>query len=132
MIGKQIDDLSRAIASYEGWDADGQRANGLFAGSRSYRNHNPGNLRSSPFQAGSDGAFAFFYSDFVGLFALQYDLWIKASGKSTTGLTPDSTLAQFIHTYAPPTENDSDAYLQFIVLKTGFSPEMKLRELLAS
>lgn len=130
MIGKNIEKLANAIAMYEGWDSVGERASGGIVGSRSYRNHNPGNLRSSPFQTCVDDNFAVFHSDFVGFFALEYDLWMKASGKSSTGLTPESTLTEFIGVYAPPSENDSNAYLDFILLKTGFNAFMPLKDLL--
>lgn len=131
MIGKNIEKLAHAIAEYEGWSAGSWSDGDAKSPTVSYRNHNPGNLRFSVFQAGERDGFAVFHSDFVGFFALMYDLWIKASGKSSTGLKPESTLAEFVNTYAPPSENDSAAYLQFITLRTGFSADMMLKDLLA-
>lgn len=130
MIGENIEKLAYAIRSQEGWRGAGSSATDPAGGTRSYRNHNPGNLRSSPFASSSDGGFAVFHSDFVGMFALQYDLWIKASGRSTTGLTRDSSLRDLIFKWAPPSENDSEKYLARIVMLTGYSPDMKIKELL--
>jgi hypothetical protein len=122
--------LATAIAFYEGWHASGTGNSIPESGSVSYRNHNPGNLRSSSFQLGVRNGFAYFYNDEIGFVALLYDLWIKASGKSTTGLTPNSTIREFVHKYAPPVENDSEAYLEFILHQTGFKDDMQLGELL--
>lgn len=122
--------LGLAIAMYEGWFAGPSGRDGNSYPSVSYRNHNPGNLRSSFFQLGQRDGFAFFYNDDVGFSALLYDLLIKASGKSTTGLKADSTLRELIFKYAPPVENDSEAYLSFILQQTGFSADLRLKDLL--
>ena len=122
--------LALAIALYEGWEPDNSVASVPEAGSASYRNHNPGNLRSSPFQLGERGGFAYFYNDDIGFSALLYDLWIKAKGKSTTGLKATSTIREFIFKYAPPVENDSEAYLAFILQQTGFAENLQLGQLL--
>lgn len=130
MIGYNVELLALAIRAKEGWRHAGASNQDPTGGTRAYRNHNPGNLRSSPFASGSDGDYAVFHSDSVGMFALQYDIWCKANGKTVTGLTGESTLKELIYKYAPPIENESEKYLADVVRFTGFSPEMKLKELL--
>jgi len=100
-------------------------------GSRAYRNHNPGNLRSSPFQVGTLDAFAVFKSDEIGFFALKWDLLNKALGKTTTGLGPNSTLTDLIKKWAPVSDNNDPAgYLQKLVGFSGLPASTKLKELL--
>lgn len=130
MIGKRITKLARAISEYEGWSPYATASSGARPGSVSYRNHNPGNLRSSPFQAGERDGFAVFFDDHVGFMALCYDLWIKASGRSQTGLQASDTIARLFEVYAPPVENDTKAYTDFIVARTGYASEMTLADLL--
>ena len=124
--------LGVSISIYEGWFAGGTKNGRAVLPSVSYRNHNPGNLRSSPFQLGVRDGFAYFYNDDIGFYALLYDLWIKASGRSTSGLKASSTLKDLIFVYAPPIENNSSAYLEFILRETGFKETTKLSELLAN
>lgn len=130
MIGSRLHKLAQAIAEHEGWDPQYKVDGKDIIGTLAYRNHNPGNLRLSPFQVYTRNGFAVFYNDEVGRFALIYDLWVKASGKSSTGLTASSTIKDFVYKYAPPHENDSEAYLAFILSRTGFSADMPLSDLL--
>lgn len=124
--------LATAMAQMEGWNpAKGGGSDGSLP-SLAYRNHNPGNLRSSPFMAGQRDGFAFFYDDNVGWFALVWDLWKKAKGETSTGLTGDSTLHDLINVYAPPAENPTDTYIANVEKWTGFSRTMKLKELLTN
>lgn len=98
--------LARAIQEFEGYAP----------GTRSHRNRNPGNLRSSPFQADDDGGYAIFPAYFDGLFALLWDLWSKCDGRTRTGLGPASTLSNLISVYAPSGDhNDPDVYVNFVV-----------------
>lgn len=122
--------LAYAISLYEGWDPLAPTGSGNSFGSASYRNHNPGNLRSSPFQLTTRNGFAVFYNDQIGFQALMYDLWIKCSGRSTTGLKKTDTLAKLVSVYAPPSENNTQNYIDFLVLKTGFKATMLLSEFL--
>lgn len=130
MLGENIERLALAIRSQEGWRSARFSDQDPEGGTRSYRNHNPGNLRKSPFQTGCDGEFAIFHSDFAGFFALQWDIWSKANGNTSTGLNGDSTLRDLIYRWAPPNENDSEKYLERVVMLSGFSDDMKLSELL--
>lgn len=118
-----------AMQIHEGWIPP--TAGTFPTGSRSYRNHNPGNLRSSPFEAGQLDGFAYFKSDEIGRLAFRYDLIQKAKGNSSSGLTGTSTVRDLIFTWAPPTDsNDSEAYLQSIVTLSGLPETMQLSELL--
>jgi len=129
MIGRRLRAVAQAISEYEGWRPAGTFGGVERDGTPAWRNHNPGNLRSSPFQCGERGGFALFYDDHVGMMSLLYDLWIKATDRSKTGLTSKSTLRELMLIYAPPSENDTESYIQFIVNKTGFPATMTLGEL---
>jgi hypothetical protein len=130
MIGKIIISLGQAIGEYEGWNPDNLATAEKLEASVAFRNNNPGNLRSSVFAIGVKDGFAYFYNEEIGWQALYYDLWIKASGKSSTGIKADSTLGELMHVFAPKCENDTEAYLQFIERKTGFQRSIKLAELI--
>lgn len=92
--------LAEAIKQHEGW----------FPGSRSYRNNNPGNLMYAG-QAGAIGAddagFAIFDSYQDGWNALLNQLQLYAE----RGLT----IGQMLEIYAPPSDNDTQAYIQSVV-----------------
>lgn len=78
-----------------------------------YRNNNPGNLRFAG-QAGAtqgEGGFAKFSTPEAGYAALKAQIQLDAS----RGLT----LGQFINKYAPPTENDTNLYINQIAQATG-------------
>lgn len=123
-----VDRLLLAIGEHEGWyPLDDHRNKN---GSRAYRNHNPGNLRSSPFQSGMDGGFAVFRNDLIGWNALHWDIMQKSKGKTVTGLGPKSTLRELIFVYAPPSDNnDSEAYLARVTKKTGLNESDTLGEI---
>lgn len=132
MIGAntKIAKLLEAIAEHEGWHPIGstQSPNG----SRSYRNHNPGNLRKSPYACTHSDGFAVFRSDFEGWCALEWDIMQKAHGNTVTGLTGASTLREFVFVWAPPSDNnDSEAYLAAVTKKTGMPEGTTLAEIFA-
>lgn len=73
------------------------------------RNNNPGNLRFNN-QKGAvkgDKGFAKFNSYEEGLAALMNDLKAKQTGKTRTGLNPNSTLQDLINVYAPAADNNN-------------------------
>ncbi|KRB60288.1 conjugal transfer protein [Rhizobium sp. Root708] len=87
-------------------------------GSRSWRNCNAGNIRKGDFSIncgaiGDDGSFAIFPDEETGKAAiialLRTATYIKL------------TLKEAIFRYAPPSENNSEAYAQFIHSKTGIA-----------
>jgi hypothetical protein len=124
----KIERLMLAIAEHEGWDPPGPKTPP--GGSRSYRNHNPGNLRTSPFSYATVDGFAAFRSDFVGFMALHWDLMQKARGNTVTGLNGQSTVRDLIYTWAPPSDNnDTESYLHAVIKKTGFQEITTLTEI---
>ena len=132
MITQKIINLANAILEYEGWSPDKNVRAKDGGQSVSYRNHNPGNLRSSIFALGVRDGFAYFYNDATGLFALQFDLMRKAQGKTVTTLTGDSMIAELIKIYACVEGEELEKYVKFVCSRTGFEPTTKLSELLES
>lgn len=117
-----------AMAEFEGWHSVGSKEQNN--GSRAYRNHNPGNLRASPYADRIQEGFAVFGNDAMGWFALYWDLWMKSQGKTSTGLGPDSTLRELIYTWAPPTDkNNTEKYLEHVVKNSGLEESQKLKEI---
>lgn len=130
MITQKIDKLSQAMVLFEGWNADGSAEDVEDRGTVSYRNHNPGNLRKSLFALGVRDGFAYFYNDATGLFAMQYDIMMKAMGKTSTSLTPDSPLGEFIQVYSSATGDGLENYISHVEDMTGFSRNMPIGDLL--
>ena len=124
-----LEQLIKAIINHEGWFKP--RPEEGYAGSRSWRNKNPGNLRYSKFQNGTDGGYATFESVEIGRKALRWDITQKIKGNTVTGLNGESTIEDLIHVYAPPGDNNNTAaYVRSVEEKTGFKRTMKLKELL--
>jgi hypothetical protein len=95
-------------------------------GTRSWRNFNPGNIRKGSFASahgaiGDDGDFAVFPGEASGMTAIEALM-------RTTSYFP-LTLREAIHRYAPPVENDSDAYVNAVVHETGIAPGDRLNTL---
>ena len=110
--------LAQYIAQMEGYSV---------AGSLAQRNNNPGNLRDRPAQygpwpgqTGTSGGFAVFESPEAGWNALD----IQIRSDANRGLT----LQQFIYKYAPPSENDSANYLNFVARNLGVSTDTPLAQ----
>jgi hypothetical protein len=124
----QIERLMLAMSRHEGWLSPAETATP--GGSRAYRNHNPGNLRSSIFQAGQHDGFAYFRSDFIGWMAFHWDLMAKARGQTRTSLNSKSTLRDLIHVWAPTSDgNVPEAYLASVVRDTGIPADRTLGEI---
>ena len=122
-MGDFYDSLAAAFAKVEGF----------YPGSRAYRNNNPGNLRdvrrpdgrwsiwpSLPHDA---GGFPQFASAADGWAALKRDLQIKAG----RGLTLEQAISQ----YAPPSENDTAAYIRNVSASLGVASDVPLSTLAA-
>lgn len=131
MIGKNLISLAKAMAEHEGWTPDDLNTPNQNEETLAVRNNNPGNLTYSPFAIGKKGRFAYFYNEEVGFMALLWDLFQKCSGRSSTRLHGNSTLEELIKVYAPPIENNTENYLKYIEMRTGFKRQMRLVELLA-
>lgn len=116
---RKIDRVAEAIMVFEG----------MKPGSVSYRYSNPGNLRWSATAERIEDGYAQFATFSDGWNALVYDLKSKCNGKTKTGLTPQSTVLDLFHKYAPPSDNnDPAAYAAFVAKRAG----IKVTDTLAS
>lgn len=93
----------------------------------SVRNNNPGNMRP----VGATTGFQQFASPQEGMQAMRNDLSLKISGQSQAmsdrfGANYNPTLAAVISTWAPPEENDTGAYVNFVSQQTGIQPNQTL------
>jgi hypothetical protein len=107
--------LATLIAQMEGW---------LVSGSLAQINNNPGNLRYVG-QAGATGSYkgyATFSTPEAGWAALERQLQLDAAS--------GDTLQKFINEYAPPSENDTSNYLQYLVSGLGVSASTPLSQIL--
>lgn len=119
--------LLEAIASMEGFGT---------AGSRATRNNNPGNIEWGEF-ARRHGAtrieeipvgyvskprFAYFPDAESGFRAMRERL--------TTGMYKGLTVREAISKWAPPSENDTEAYIGYVCRKAGVQEHNKVEELL--
>lgn len=92
---------------------------------RGIRNHNPGNIRrGDPWQGLADKqpdrAFATFVSDAYGIRALAVTL---ITYQDKYGL---HTIRGVISRWAPPSENNTEAYIQDVAKQTGFGADDSL------
>lgn len=93
---------------------------------RGIRNNNPGNIRHNPANdwlgmTGTDAkGFVQFRASFYGLRAMAKVLL----SYRRRGLY---SLSQVIRTWAPPFENDTDAYIEHAAAKLGTPPHMPLQ-----
>lgn len=104
-----VEALADAVMQFEGWRA----------GSRSWRNRNPGNLRPYSSNQPVDGQnYRVFESLSDGFLALTEDLEAKFAGSH--GLTHNSTLLDLLNVYAPAGDaNNPSEYTQFVCLWTS-------------
>lgn len=117
------------MMEHEGWEPLTASATGY--DSRSYRHHNPLNLRSSPFQIGTKDNFAVFKTDMDGLAAAIWDIRQKAKGNTITGLNGNSTISDLLYKWAPPGDaNNTEAYIKNVCILTGLARTSRLKDLL--
>ncbi len=90
---------------------------------RGLRNNNPGDIREGDAwqgMSGTDpGGFIIFEDISWGIRALATDItneWKKGN----------NSISAFISIYAPPSENDTPAYISSVAADTGFDPNMPL------
>lgn len=117
------------MTEFEGWIPDARAGGCPETGSLSYRNHNPGNLRDSPFKLGLRFGYAYFIDDETGRFALIWDLWAKCTGRTNGRLTGESTLADLIAVYSGEAPQKVEQYVKYVEERTGFSRSLKLKEI---
>lgn len=125
MINQKLQNLSLAMAEFEGWAPDKSAAAKSGGPSVSYRNHNPLNMRKSIFALGVRDGFAFFFNDATGFFAAQYDIMQKAQGNTSTGLTGESTLRNLIRVWSAGDPDSVENYTAFVCRRTGLTPGNK-------
>lgn len=123
--------LAKIIGTQEGWVATANAGKG----SRAYRNNNPGNLMYQDSFTTIDpkvvqepkGKYAKFSSPVLGAKALidmKIKKWAGGDMPSTStnlNMTPKyvkgekPTIKQFMYTYAPPSENNTENYIKTII-----------------
>ena len=130
MITSKLIKLCNAMAEFEGWKPDGDFEKLAKFPSVAYRNHNPGNLRSSPLMLGMRDGFAFFFNDTTGMFAMRWDIMKKCKGETVTTLNGDSTIADLISIYANVKDEKLQNYLIHICKMTGFDQFMQLKDII--
>ncbi|MGH9378744.1 MAG: hypothetical protein ACRD1I_08090 [Terriglobia bacterium] len=119
--------VADAIMSFEGW----------YAGSRSNRNRNPGNLRNTSLPHTLDPDQYAVFKEFIGGYnALMRDLRDKFLGYTKTGLGPESTLLDLFEKYAPADDANAPViYASFVAqwisraLGEHFTMASKLKEI---
>jgi hypothetical protein len=95
-------------------------------GTLAFQNNNPGNLRSSKAQIGTNKGFAVFSDVSVGKAAQSSLLFDPKSAYANL------SVKQAITKYAPPTENNTNAYVSAITAAAGVSPDTKLSNMTAA
>lgn len=93
----KIYNVAKGIQIAEGWIVPNNVPPYAY-GSSSYIHHNPGNVRSSPFEIENDGAYSYFETDDIGLFAIVWQLWVYAK-HGLDAITPNSTIDAAITQY---------------------------------
>jgi hypothetical protein len=122
--------FAKAIQQYEGYIPAGKDYR-YPNGTTSWRNNNPGNLRSWPTQAGTRDGFAYFRTYDQGWAALIELITNAASGKSKV-YRPEWTIAQFFETYSPSSDgNYPKLYASFVAKQLGVPVDTPIRKLLA-
>jgi hypothetical protein len=109
--------LAQLIAQEEGYGIPGDVPT---------RDNNPGDLRHSPhsFHPASD-------PDGIGAIDSVADGWADLERQLQLYAERGLTLQQAIYEFAPPTENNSAAYLQFICNGLGCAPDITVSQALA-
>ena len=111
--------LAEAIKTFEGF----------YPGTRAYRNNNPGNLKYTSWtrEQGAiredDKGFSVFADYETGWRALLNLLLLRVRQH------PEWSILDLFNSYAPPTENDTNAYAQFVAKHVGGDINTKLGEL---
>jgi hypothetical protein len=108
-----------------------QNQEGFFPGSVAYRNNNPGNLvyAGQPGASPGVGGFAAFDTLADGQAALQNQITLDAVRGTDVNGNPTTTVAQLLTSWAPPSENDTAAYIANVSASTGFDPNAPLSSL---
>lgn len=97
-----------------------------YGGTRSWRNNNPGNLRYGSFSS-TNGAIG---SDY-GSFSIFPDYQTGYAAMKTLINTTyyNHTIESMMYIYAPPEENDTVGYINYLVNTTGMSRNTYIRNM---
>lgn len=116
-----VDSLAAAIQTQEGY----------YPGSLAYQNNNPGNLvyAGQPGATQGAGGFAAFSSYPLGLAALKNQINLDATRGTDINGNPTTTAAELLTSWAPPSENDTAAYIASVSVQTGYDPNAPLSSL---
>ena len=109
MSAVQHSKLAVLIAQEEGYG---------IPGSLPTRNNNPGDLRHSPHSFHSPDA-----PDAIGKIDTPEHGWEDLQDQLVKFANRNLTLQQAIYIFAPPTENDSAAYLKYVCDGLGCTPD---------
>lgn len=108
--------LARLIAQEEGFGIPGAQPT---------RKNNPGDLRHSP-HSSHDGE----GSDDIGIIDTVQDGWADLERQLQIFAAHSMTLRAAIYAWAPPTENDTEQYLEFVCRGLNMSPDTPVSEAL--
>lgn len=108
-----------------------QTQEGYYQGSVAYRNNNPGNLvyAGQPGATQGAGGFAAFNSYNAGYTALTNQITLDAVRGTDVNGNPTTTVSQLLTSWAPPSQNDTAAYISSVTSQTGFDPNAPLSSL---
>ena len=123
VVSNKLEAWALAIQSFEGY----------FAGSRSFRNNNPGNIKfvgQKTATGQDDKGFCIFPDYLTGFNALKSLLSYAASGKSTL-YRPEGDLYAWASVYAPASDNNAPrTYAEFVAKKIGVPVSTPIKNLL--
>ncbi len=108
-----------------------QTQEGYYPGTLAYTNNNPGNLvyAGQPGATQGAGGFAAFSSYQAGYQALENQIQLDATRGTDVNGNPVTTVGQLITSWAPPSENDTAAYIASVTAQTGFNASDSLLSL---
>lgn len=108
--------LARVMAQEEGFYVSGSVPN---------RDHNPLDLRHSPHSShAGEGA------NDIGIIDNDADGWADADRQLQRYADENMTLRVMVYTLAPPSENNSEQYLEFVCQHMGMSPDTSVTDAL--
>lgn len=117
----KVDSIAQAIQTQEGY----------YPGSLAYRNNNPGNLvyAGQPGATPGAGGFAAFSSYSAGYSALENQINLDFTRGTDVNGKPINTVADLISSWAPPSENNTAAYIASVSSQTGIPADASLSSL---
>jgi len=108
--------LAQLIAKMEGFG---------IAGAIPTLRHNPGDLRHSPHSSHEGEG-----SNDIGIIDTDQDGWADLERQLEIYAAHSMTLRAAIYAFAPPSENNSERYLNFVCQGLGCSPDIPVSEAL--